>query len=145
MARGAPDVGGIAMTMPALNTFLVEDSPVIRENLIATLQELTPVRVVGEAEDEAGARLWLGTEGHDCDLVIVDIFLRRGSGLGVLQAMVNGPRRCPRVVLTNFATTDVRRRCLELGADAVFDKSNQIDALIDYCRALGERQADDAR
>ena len=51
--------------------------------------------------------------------------------------MVNGPRRCPRVVLTNFATSDVRRRCLELGADAVFDKSNQIDALIDYCRALG--------
>ncbi len=123
--------------MPALNTFLVEDSPVIRENLIAALQEMAPVTVVGEAEDEAGARVWLAGPGPRCDLVIIDIFLRRGSGLGVLQALAASGAACKRVVLTNFATHDMRRRCLELGADAVFDKSNQIDALIDYCRALG--------
>ena len=37
------------------------------------------------------------------------------------------------VVLSNYATTDMRKRCSQLGADAVFDKSNEIDALIDYC------------
>ena len=40
------------------------------------------------------------------------------------------------VVLSNYATPDVRRKCLELGADRVFDKSNEIDALIAYCGAL---------
>ena len=40
------------------------------------------------------------------------------------------------VVLSNYATPDMRRKCLELGADRVFDKSNEIDALILYCASL---------
>lgn len=124
--------------MPALKTYIVEDSPVIRENLIATLEEMAPVQVVGSAEDERGARLWLDDPAHDCDLVIVDIFLRQGSGLGLLQALQATGRACKRVVLSNFATPDLRRRCLALGADAVFDKSNDIEALLDWCAGLAE-------
>ena len=37
------------------------------------------------------------------------------------------------VVLSNYATADMRKRCTQLGADAVFDKSNEIDALVEYC------------
>jgi DNA-binding NarL/FixJ family response regulator len=40
------------------------------------------------------------------------------------------------VVLTNYATPEMRSKCLALGADAVFDKSNDIDALIGYCERL---------
>jgi hypothetical protein len=32
----------------------------------------------------------------------------------------------------------MRRKCLELGADRVFDKSNEIDALILYCCRLAD-------
>lgn len=124
--------------MPALKTYIVEDSPVIRENLVAALEEMAPVHVVGTAEDERSARAWLERSGDDCDLVIIDIFLRQGSGLGLLQTMQTGARRCKRVVLSNFATPDMRRKCLALGADSVFDKSNEIDALIGYCTRLAE-------
>jgi DNA-binding NarL/FixJ family response regulator len=122
--------------MTALLTYIVEDSPVIRENLIATLEEMAPVSVVGSAGDEATARAWLEADENRCDLVIIDIFLRKGSGLGVLQALNALPRRCKRLVLSNFATADIRRRCLDLGADRVFDKSHDIDALIGYCQRL---------
>ena len=64
--------------MTPLKTFLVEDSPVIRENLIATLEEMAPVSVIGSAGDEAQAREWLATHREQCDLVIIDIFLRKG-------------------------------------------------------------------
>ena len=38
---------------------------------------------------------------------------------------------------------DVRRQCERLGCDRVFDKSMEIEALIDWCLALGrERDAD---
>ena len=37
------------------------------------------------------------------------------------------------VVFSNHATKEVRRRCEQLGADAVFDKSTEIDALLEYC------------
>jgi DNA-binding NarL/FixJ family response regulator len=123
--------------MPALNAFIVEDSPVIRENLIAALEELAPVKVVGTAEDEPTAVSWL-TGDRPCDLVIIDIFLKRGSGLGVLRAVGELHKPMSLVVLSNYATPDMRRKCLELGASRVFDKSNEIDALIQYCARLAE-------
>jgi len=122
--------------MDRLKTYIVEDSPVIRENLIATLEELGPVEVVGTAEDEATAVQWLTRTDSAVDLVIVDIFLRRGSGLGVLRATRDILQRRNVVVLSNYATPDMRHKCLELGADKVFDKSNEIDALILYCSRL---------
>jgi len=122
---------------PLLNTYIVEDSPVIREDLIATLEELSSVRVIGTAEDEATALRWMADPmGRPVDLVIVDIFLKAGSGLGVLRAAQALPRQFRMVVLTNYAAPDMRRKCLELGADRVFDKSTEIDALVAYCNDL---------
>ena len=124
--------------MPAPHrAFLVEDSSVIRANLVETLQELLPVSVVGWADTEAGATQWLAEHPDDWDLLIVDIFLNQGSGLGVLKACRERPPHRKLAVLSNYATPDMRLKCLELGADAVFDKSNEIDALIDYCARLG--------
>lgn len=122
--------------MPAIKTYLVEDSAVIRESLIAALEELGPVEVVGTAEDEVTAVQWLTRPDSHFDLVIVDIFLKTGSGLGVLRAInAISPRRNS-VVLSNYATPDMRRKCLSLGADRVFDKSNEIEALMAYCGRL---------
>jgi DNA-binding NarL/FixJ family response regulator len=130
------DVDELSRSMHQLRTYIVEDSQVIRENLIATLEELVPVEVVGTAEDEATAVQWLTQPGNHFDLVIIDIFLKGGSGLGVLRAANALPIRHKLVVLSNYATQDMRRKCLELGADKVFDKSGEIDALILYCDRL---------
>ena len=122
--------------MTPLKAFIVEDSPVIRENLVAALEEMAPIEVVGTADDETTAVQWL--DGHDCDLAVVDIFLKTGSGLGVLKAASSSGKPMKLVVLSNYATPDMRRKCLELGADRVFDKSNEIDALILYCCRLAD-------
>lgn len=124
--------------MTKLKTYIVEDSPVIRENLIATLEELAPVEVVGTADNESVATFWLGRNAADCDLVIVDIFLKSGSGLGVLASPSLKKPRPKVVVLSNYATADMRRKCTELGADRVFDKSNEIDSLVSYCVRFAE-------
>ncbi|NML43818.1 response regulator [Ramlibacter sp. G-1-2-2] len=120
-----------------LRTYIVEDNATIRENLIGTLEELASVQPLGWAESEGDARLWLATHAADWDLAIVDLFLKQGSGLGVLEAMQQRGTDQRVVVLSNYATDDMRQRCARLGADAVFDKSNEIDALVDYCLALG--------
>jgi DNA-binding NarL/FixJ family response regulator len=119
-----------------LRTFIAEDSPVIRENLVAALEEMLPLKVVGTAADEASAIAWLSDPANACDLGIIDIFLTRGTGLGVLKAIRGSNSRIKLVVLSNFATAEMRRKCLDLGADQVFDKSNEIDALIRYCGRL---------
>src|SRR6186713_3063074 len=56
--------------MTQLKAFIVEDSPVIRENLVAALEEMAPIRVVGNAEDEASAVGWLARRENQCDLVV---------------------------------------------------------------------------
>ncbi len=122
--------------MQTLHAFIVEDSPVILENLVATLEELTPVKVVGSAVDEGSAMDWLRHSRGDCQLVIIDIFLKTGSGLGVLRRMSELGFEGQRVVLTNYATPDVRERCASLGANRVFDKSHELDELISYCADL---------
>ena len=127
--------------MPKLKTYIVEDSPVIRESLIATLEELVPVEVVGTAEDELAAVQWLTQPGNHADLLIVDIFLKSGSGLGVLRFSSGLAQPHKVVVLSNYATKDIRRKCFELGADKVFDKSTEIDALILYCTRLAAGEA----
>ncbi|MEJ8846435.1 response regulator [Variovorax rhizosphaerae] len=122
-----------------LKTFIVEDNETIRENLAGTLEELAAVTAVGHAATENEARSWLRENRDQWHLAIVDLFLKQGSGLGVLQEILVRQAWQQVVVLSNYATAEVRRRCADLGVDAVFDKSNEIDALVDYCIAQSAR------
>jgi len=114
----------------------VEDNATIRENLIETLIELSDIVPVGFAETEAEGSAWLTDPANEWDLAIVDLFLRQGSGLGVVGACTHRqPGQCV-IVLSNYATNDVRQRCQELSVDAIFDKSNEIDDLLDFCMQM---------
>ncbi len=129
-----------------LKTYIVEDNPTIRENLIGTLEELACIDAVGTAETENEGKAWLSARGKNWDLAIVDLFLKQGSGLGVLAACRDRNPWQKVVVLSNYATADIRYRCTQLGVDAVFDKSNEIEALVDYCIAQAENlDSPDAR
>jgi DNA-binding NarL/FixJ family response regulator len=122
-----------------LRAYIVEDSSVIRDNLKEALHENTPVEVIGCAEDEHAAVEWLLDPQNGCDLVILDIFLKSGSGLGVLKQIARRDPPVRRVVLSNHATPEVRAKCTELGADRVFDKSNEIDEMLGYFNRLKPR------
>jgi DNA-binding NarL/FixJ family response regulator len=124
------------MNLRRLRAVLVEDSPLLRSQVTELLEELAPVTVVDVAEDEAGALDWLAQDGNHCDVVVVDIFLKRGNGLMVLQKAVKLRPDVHFVVLSNAATPDVRRWCEQLGARAVFDKSTEIDDLVRCCSNL---------
>jgi two-component system OmpR family response regulator len=88
-----------------LKTYIVEDNPTIRENLIGTLEELARIDAVGTAETENEGKAWLTENSGDWDLAIVDLFLKQGSGLGVLAACRDRPSPGRKVVvLSNYAT-----------------------------------------
>ena len=86
-----------------LKTFFVEDNATIRENLIETLLELSDVEPVGYAETEAEGTAWLTDPHNDWDLAIVDLFLRQGSGLGVVAACQKRKPSQRVIVLSNYA------------------------------------------
>ena len=122
----------------AYRAYIVEDSATIRENLIETLQELAEVEAVGIAETEVEGKRWLAANDDYWDLAIVDLFLKEGNGLNILEACRARKPSQKMIVLSNHATNDIRWRCQQLGADAVFDKSTEIEQLVDYCVSVRE-------
>ena len=115
-----------------IKTYIVEDSPTIRENLIATLEELTDVTTIGTAETENEGAAWLTNSNNTWNLAIVDLFLKQGTGLGVVYACKNRMPNQKVIVLSNYATPDVRKHSALMGADAVFDKSTEIEQLLEF-------------
>ena len=117
----------------SLISYLAEDNEAIARNLIETLQEICEVKVVGVGATQTEATQWLALHDGEWDLAIVDLFLKEGSGLGVLAGCRNRHLNQKVVVLTNYATAEIRKRATELGANAVFDNSSELDALFAYC------------
>lgn len=115
--------------------YLVEDNEALRNSLIAMLKEFVHVDVSGSASTEQEATDWLRGHGEQWCLAVVDLFLLQGSGLGVVTSFRQRQPWQKIVVLTNYATPDIRRRSLALGADAVFDKGRELDEFFAYCSA----------
>ncbi|MGA0572763.1 response regulator [Variovorax sp. VNK109] len=117
-----------------LKIFLIEDNEMLRNELREALEEVVPVEVVGSANNERTAVHWLSSHDGGWDVAIVDLQLKQGSGIAALEWCRTRRKDQRVVVLSNYLTEDVRTRCLALGADAAFDKSHDIDKLLDYCR-----------
>ena len=118
-------------------TYLVEDSPVIRDNLVGFLEDIAHAEVVAHASSEDEAVAWLKSHHDQWDIAIIDLFLEQGNGLDVVGACRGRSLDQKVVVLTNYATPAMRARAKALGADAFFDKSAEIDELVEYCERLG--------
>jgi len=114
--------------------YIVEDNPLILENLQGTLEDLPGVQVVGHSANESDAVAWLSEPSHAWDLAVVDLFLKTGTGLGVLEKMARSAPAKHLVVLSNYAGREIRQQCLRLGAKAVFDKSQEIDDFVAFVR-----------
>ena len=122
----------------ALKAFIVEDQLAIRDSLSEALAELGSIETAGSATTEKAAVAWLRDAANPWDIAIVDLVLEPGggSGFGVLQAMRQRGAAQKMVVLTGTANPQVRRHCEEMGADGVFDKAMETEAMLDYCVKL---------
>ena len=122
------------MLTKLINAFLVEDKVELRATLVETMEEIAPLKFVGLADSEDSAAQWLQTHAGEWDLAIIDLFLAQGTGFGVLKKCQLRRPQQKVVVLTGYCQSNLRKRCRELGADAVFDKSQDVERLVDFCR-----------
>lgn len=121
-------------SMP-FTVFLVEDDPVIEASLRLMMSEVLDAHVVGSAQTADDAVAWLAGHREPLEVIVLDLFLKVGTGFTVLSHMSAAQRRCC-VVLTNSATPAKIALCRELGAAAVFDKTLQIDEFMHHCARL---------
>jgi len=105
-----------------LMVFLVEDSAAIRARLAATIRAITGAELVGEAAT-VGAAID-GIRSTHPSALILDLQLEDGSGLDVLKAVRSCAPALHVAVLTNYATDQHRRACMDAGAEYFLDKSS---------------------
>jgi two-component system OmpR family response regulator len=108
-----------------LNIFIVEDSVVIRDQLVALLARIDDVSIVGYAETEEDALILI--DNCKPDLILLDISLRKGNGINVLKKLNKTSTTYPIVAMLTNMSDRYRDMSFELGADAYFDKTLQID------------------
>lgn len=126
----------------ALKVFLVEDSAAQRAYLTHILRIEAKVDVVGIAETEQQAIGWLDRNPDQWDILLVDLFLGQGSGVGVIEHCRDRHPAQSIVVMTNHAQdAGLLQHCRELGVEAVFNKSTQMDNLVAHCTGLDARMA----
>jgi len=103
--------------------FIVDDFPTMRDRLRELIDDIDGVEVVGDAgtPDEAIA----GILRTHPDCVLLDYQLDGGTGVDVLRAVHPQMPGVAFIVLTNHATLQHRRACLDAGARFFFDKSTE--------------------
>lgn len=112
-----------------LRVLLVEDSPVIRESVVELIEANGRARVAYATDSELAAVGELKENPYD--VVIVDLRLREGSGFGVLRALQQYQPHTLTIVLTNYTSAAIRKRCAELGVKWFFDKSSEFEGIVD--------------
>jgi len=128
---------------PKLRVAIIEDSAIIRARLSEALAEIPNIEIVGHAETESDAIALL--EGNDWDAAVLDLQLKEGTGLRVLQKLRQDgrPGSSKVIVFTNYAFPQYRDRSLMFGADFFFDKSREFhrvrEVLADLASALPTR------
>ena len=132
-----------------MKVFVVEDNPVAVANIEQALASVAGSRIVEVVATEEEARAWFRDHPRDWNLAVIDLFLKQGHGFRVLQACLDRAPDQRAVVLSNYSREPVREYVEAAGADAFFDKSFELDALVQFCvsnfPAFGQEPRDDQR
>jgi len=136
--RRAPHTAAMssALQPSALRVYIVEDSPVVRERLLALLGTIKGARAVGAASRAEEAIDGILQEQPDA--VVLDVRLAEGSGFDVLRAVHPRAPAIDVYMFSNFSAEPYRRLAARLGARDFFDKSHDLTRVRDV---LAERAA----
>lgn len=102
--------------------FVVDDALLVRNLVIECIEEIAGLEVAGFAGSEQTALSWL--RSHSCDVLILDLELRQGTGLGLLRTLASfeSPSPLVKIVYSNHADQNSRRLAAQFGVSHFFDK-----------------------
>lgn len=110
-----------------IRVFIADDSAPVRERLISLLSDMGNIEIVGTAQDAAEAITAILQLRPD--VVILDIRMPAGSGIGVLRSLQKERQKPKFIMLTNYPFLQYRKTCLDAGASYFFDKSSEFDQI----------------
>jgi DNA-binding NarL/FixJ family response regulator len=115
---------------------IVDDSLLLREDLKKMMSFIKGLQVIGEA-DKVEDAIKLINELKP-DIITLDINLRQGNGFDILST-IEAYDKIPTVIMfSNYANSAYRRTANLFGSSYFFDKSSDIEALLDTLHKLAD-------
>jgi DNA-binding NarL/FixJ family response regulator len=124
--------GDSSSALIPLRVLIADDSAVMREGLVRTLNRIGWIRLIGEVAtvQQAIAATLLAAP----DVVILDMHMPGGSGLDVLKRVKDQPR--PPAVIAFTLSPEWKEGCEAAGADFFLDKSAGAEPLISALQTI---------
>lgn len=126
-----------------VTVLIVEDSRHVRERLVALVESVPEVTIVGPAVDGHHASALFASDRPDA--VVLDLRLPGINGLDLLAQFKHEHPACVVMVLTTYAFTEFRQRCFKLGADHFFNKATEFERVTDVLGAMTSGQTAKSR
>ncbi len=125
-----------------MKIFIADDSPIVRDRLIAMLSEMEGVEVVGHAEDAVEAIRKIRELRPDA--VVLDIRLANGSGIDVLKAIKMDRPEVLVIMLTLYPYAQYRESCMKAGASFFLDKASGFEEIPELLGLLARKLGPEA-
>jgi DNA-binding NarL/FixJ family response regulator len=122
------------VTKETIRVLVVEDHNVVRQGLVALLNLVEGIQVVGEAAD--GAEAIVQFRKHHPDVTLIDLRLPKLGGVEVIQRVRADAPQARFVVLTTYDGDEDIYRALKSGAKAYLLKGMTTEELIETIREV---------
>ena len=122
------------MTMESIRVLIVEDHNVVRQGLVALLNVVEGLTVVGEAAD--GLDAIDQYRKHQPDVTLMDLRLPRMGGVEAIQRIRSEAPQARIIVLTTYDGDEDIYRALKAGARAYLLKGMTSEDLVTTIRAV---------
>ena len=122
-----------------MEVLVVDDSAAICERLEQMLSEIRGVTSISLATNSLEAIE--SFRKLNPDLVILDIRMPGGDGIGVLKNIKQSKPSSKVIIFTNYPYPQYRERCMDMGADLFLDKSTEFNKLTEEITNIIESEA----
>jgi two-component system NarL family response regulator len=120
----------------AIRLVVADDHPIVREGIVANLEQQCDLRVIGEANNGMEALALI--EEHRPEIALLDLRMPQMGGLEVLIALHELKLQTKAIVMTTYADEDDIQRSLKAGARAYLLKDCPQQILADAVRRVHE-------
>jgi DNA-binding NarL/FixJ family response regulator len=128
------DDARIRVTQRRIRVLVVDDHPMMREGICATLARHDDMDVIGEAEDGHEALAMFREKRPD--VVLMDVQMPRLGGIEALEAIRAEDLKAVVLILTTYPGDAQAHRALAAGAEGYLLKSCLRKELVDTIRAV---------
>ncbi len=113
---------------------IVDDSDIIRMRLVDMFDDARNICTVLQSKDSAQA--YISFNSYLPEIVILDIHIPGDNGIKILEKFKKISPQAKIIMLTNYPYDQYRKRCMELGADYFFEKSGNMEQLVELCEKM---------